>query len=62
MVSFLDPRFKIQYIAEADLELVKDRLKDEGVALVDRSIKLLGPLQRQKYLHLCPKREILAHY
>ena len=37
VASFLDPRFKDRYITAIDLELVKDRLKDEGVALVDTS-------------------------
>ena len=55
---FLDPRFKTQYIVAADLEIVKDELKDEGVTLVDGSWQS-SPLAVEQE---AKKREVLAPY
>ena len=60
VASFLDPRFKTQYIAAADVELVKDRLKDKCVTLVDRISQPLPHAVEPEAMPPAPKKRNLG--
>ena len=55
IASFLDPRFKTEYIPNGNMAAIKERISLEGLPLTIIPLLLLLPLKVQKQVHLLRK-------